>query len=131
MLKLGLILLILVVRSSQDMIYYFSAKYFPAHKKQAALREILISTLLHHPFLFKEKTNASSRSSNSLAPGCVRNPRDMIYYFFEKYFPAHKKQAALKAIFNFVQFKEESLPPPWGRLLKLLNALPDHPLKKN
>src|SRR3989337_4123712 len=27
------------------------------------LREILISTLLHHPFLFKEKTNASSRSS--------------------------------------------------------------------
>ena len=24
------------VRSSQDMIYYFSAKYFPAHKKQAA-----------------------------------------------------------------------------------------------
>jgi hypothetical protein len=28
------------------------------------LREILISTLLHHPFLFKEKINASSRSSN-------------------------------------------------------------------
>src|SRR3990170_1765294 len=27
------------------------------------LREILISTLLHHPFLFKGKTNASSRSS--------------------------------------------------------------------
>src|SRR3990170_6536168 len=27
------------------------------------LRKILISTLLHHPFLFKEKTNASSRSS--------------------------------------------------------------------
>ena len=28
------------------------------------LREILISTLLHHPFLFKGKTNASSRTSN-------------------------------------------------------------------
>ena len=28
------------VRSPQDMIYYFSAKYFPAHMKQAALREI-------------------------------------------------------------------------------------------
>ena len=28
------------------------------------LREILISTLLHQPFLFKGKTNASSRSSN-------------------------------------------------------------------
>ena len=27
------------------------------------LREILISTLLHHPFLFKGKTNASSRSN--------------------------------------------------------------------
>ena len=27
------------------------------------MREILISTLLHHPFLFKGKTNASSRSS--------------------------------------------------------------------
>ena len=31
---------------------------------------------------------------NSLAPGCVRSPQDMIYYFSEKYFPAHKKQAA-------------------------------------
>ena len=32
---------------------------------------------------------------NSLAPGCVRSPQDMIYYFSEKYFPAHKKQVAL------------------------------------
>jgi hypothetical protein len=32
---------------------------------------------------------------NTLAPGCVRSPQDMIYYFSEKYFPAHKKQAAL------------------------------------
>ena len=31
----------------------------------------------------------------SLAPGCVRSPQDMVYYFSEKYFPAHKKQAAL------------------------------------
>ena len=30
------------------------------------LREILTSTLLHHPFLFKGKTNASSRSSSFL-----------------------------------------------------------------
>ena len=29
-----------------------------------------------------------------------------------------------------MQIKEESLPQAWGRLLKLLNALPDHPLKK-
>ena len=28
------------VRSPQDMIYYFSAKYFPAHKKQPALNKI-------------------------------------------------------------------------------------------
>ena len=51
---------------------------------------------------------------NSLAPGCVRSPQDMIYYFSEKYFAAHKKQAALQEIFNFVQFQEESLPQAWG-----------------
>ena len=69
---------------------------------------------------------------NSLAPGCVRSPQDMIYYFSAKYFPAHKKQAALREIYNFVQIKEESLPQAWGGgLLRLLNALPDHPLKKN
>ena len=68
---------------------------------------------------------------NSLAPGYVRSLQDMIYYFSEKYFPAHKKQAALKDIFNFVQIEEESLPQAWGRFLQLLNALPDHPLKKN
>ncbi len=55
----------------------------------------------------------------------------MIYYFFAKYFPAHKKQAALREIYNFVQIEEESLPQAWGTLLQLLNALPDHPLKKN
>ena len=32
---------------------------------------------------------------NSLALGCVRSPQDIIYYFSEKYFPAHKKQVAL------------------------------------
>jgi hypothetical protein len=68
---------------------------------------------------------------NTLAPGCVRSPQDMIYYFSEKYFPAHKKQAALQEIFNFVQSEEESLPQAWGRLLQLLNALPNHPLGKN
>src|SRR3990170_5784935 len=55
----------------------------------------------------------------------------MIYYFSEKYFPAHKKQAALQEIFKFMQIEEESLPQAWGRLLQLLNTLPDHPLKKN
>ena len=29
------------------------------------------------------------------------------------------------------KIEEESLPQAWGRLLQLLNALPDHPLKKN
>ena len=53
---------------------------------------------------------------NTLAPGCVHSPQDMFYYFSEKYFPAHKKQAALQEIFNFVQTKEESLPQAWGRL---------------
>src|SRR5215216_4890871 len=55
----------------------------------------------------------------------------MIYYFSEESFPTHKKQAALKEIFNFVHIEEESPPQAWGRLLQLLNALPDHPLKKN
>lgn len=68
---------------------------------------------------------------NTLASGCVHSPQDMIYYFSEKYFPAHKKQAALQEIFNFAQIEEENLPQAWGRLLQLLNALPDHPLKKN
>mgnify|MGYP005831127451 CR=1 FL=1 len=31
------------------------------------LREILISTLLHHPFLFKGKTNTSSRGSRKIS----------------------------------------------------------------
>ena len=30
-----------------------------------------------------------------------------------------------------MQIEEESLPQAWGRLLQLLNALPDHPLMKN
>ena len=68
---------------------------------------------------------------NTLAPICVRSSQDMIYYFSEKYFPAHKKQAALQEIFNFVQTKEESLPQAWGRILQWLNALLNHPLKKN
>ncbi|KAI5015072.1 hypothetical protein ZWY2020_056462 [Hordeum vulgare] len=55
----------------------------------------------------------------------------MVYYFSEKYFPAHKKQAALQEIYNFAQAGEESLPQAWARLIQLLNALPDHPLEKN
>ena len=80
-------------------------------------------------FLFSLKGDAKTWF-NSLDPGCVRSPQDMIYYFSAKYFPAHKKQAALKEIYNFVQIEEESLAQAWGRLLKLLNALPDHPLRK-
>ena len=68
---------------------------------------------------------------NTLAPGCVCSPQDMVYYFSEKYFPAHMKQAALQEIVNFVQTKEESLQQARGRLYQLLTALPDHPLKKN
>ncbi|KAI5012782.1 hypothetical protein ZWY2020_025048 [Hordeum vulgare] len=56
---------------------------------------------------------------------------DMIYYFSDKYFPAHKNQAALQEIYNFAQVEEESPPQAWGRLVQLLNALPDHPLEKN
>ena len=38
---------------------------------------------------------------------------------------------AQEVAFNFVQIEEESLPQAWGRILQLLNTLPDHPLKKN
>ena len=44
----------------------------------------------------------------------MRSPHHMIYYFSEKYFPTHKKQAALRDIYNFVQIEEESLPQAWG-----------------
>ena len=80
-------------------------------------------------FLFSLKGDAKIWY-NTLAHGCVRSPQDMIYYFSAKYFPAHKKQAALREIYNFVQIEEESLRQAWGRLLQLLNALPDHPLQK-
>ena len=47
---------------------------------------------------------------NSLDPGCVRSPQDMIYYFSAKYFLAHNKHAALRDIYvyiyNFVQIEE-------------------------
>ena len=68
---------------------------------------------------------------STLTLGCVDSPQDMIYYCTEKYFPPHKKQAVLHEIFNFVQIQEENLPQARGRLLQLLNALPDHPLNKN
>ncbi|KAI5003836.1 hypothetical protein ZWY2020_030996 [Hordeum vulgare] len=81
-------------------------------------------------FPFSLKDNAKTWFT-SLAPGCVHSPEDMIYYFSEKYFPVHKKQAALQEIYNFAQVEEESLPQAWGRLVQLLNDLPDHPLEKN
>ena len=37
----------------------------------------------------------------------------------------------MQEIYNFAQAEEESLPQAWGRLIQLLNALPDHPLEKN
>ncbi|KAI4996762.1 hypothetical protein ZWY2020_052104 [Hordeum vulgare] len=80
------------------------------------------------PFSLKDDAKAWF---TSLAPGCVSSPQDMVHYFCEKYFPAHKKQAALQEIYNFAQLKEESFPQAWGRLIQLQNALPDHPLKKN
>ena len=42
----------------------------------------------------------------SLVHGCVHSPQDMIYYFSAKYFPAHKKQAALREIYNLCKLKK-------------------------
>ena len=39
------------------------------------------------PFSLKDDAKAWF---TSLAPGCVSSPQDMIYYFCEKHFPAHK-----------------------------------------
>ncbi|KAI4971977.1 hypothetical protein ZWY2020_002902 [Hordeum vulgare] len=90
---------------------------------------------IHHYYIlklfpFSLKDDAKTWFT-SLAPGCVRSPQDMVYYFSEKYFPAYKKQAALREIYNFAQAEEESLPQAWARLIQLLNALPHHPLEKN
>ena len=49
-------------------------------------------------FLFSLKGDAKIWF-NSLGPGCVRSPQDMISYFSAKYFPAHKEQAALRDIY--------------------------------
>ena len=57
------------------------------------------------PFLLKGDAKAWY---NTLAPGCVCSPQDMIYYISKKYFPAHKKEDALQEIFNFVQIEQES-----------------------
>ena len=43
---------------------------------------------------------------NSLDPGCVRSPQDMIYYFSAKYFPTHKKQAALRKYIILCKLKK-------------------------
>ena len=69
-------------------------------------------------FVFSLKGDATTWF-NSLDLGCVRSPQDMIYYFSAKYVPAHKKQAALREIYNFVQIEEESLPQAWGEVLPI------------
>ena len=58
-------------------------------------------------FAFSSKGDAKAWY-NTLAHVCVHSPKDMIYYFSEKYFPAHKKQAALQEIFNFVEIEKGS-----------------------
>src|SRR5215216_4155367 len=78
-------------------IYYFSIFYFPIYKPKIPKIFTLLfiylytistglipwfskaegntySTFLHHPFLFKGKTNASSRGRSSLPRPCHRPP---------------------------------------------------------
>ena len=105
-----------------DLFYGYESETVVAHLNK--LNDIL------KIFLFSLKGDAKIWF-NSLDPGCVCSPQDMICYFSKKYFPAQKKQATLQEIFNFVQIEEESLPQAWRRLVRLLNALPDHPLKIN
>ena len=66
------------------------------------MRKLAITLSLS--YLFSLKGDAKTWF-NSLDPCCVHSPQDMIYYFSAKYFPAHKKQAALREIYNFVQIE--------------------------
>ena len=56
-------------------------------------------------FLFSLKGDANIWFK-SLDPGCVRSPQDMIYYFSAKYFPVHKKQAALRIYIILCKLKK-------------------------
>ena len=56
-------------------------------------------------FLFSLK-GAAKTWFNSLDPGCVCSPQDMIYYFSAKYFPAHKKQVALRKCIILCKLKK-------------------------
>ena len=62
---------------------------------------------------------------NSLDPGCVRSPQDMIYYFSAKYFPAHKKQAALAILACKDRYELKRLLAKWKQQSLTARMKPD------
>ena len=81
-------------------------------------------------FPFSSKDEAKTWF-NSLSPGSIKSPMDLVNAFFQKYFPASAQHAALQRIFNFKQLEAEKLPKSWARFCSLLRARPGHQLAKN
>ncbi|KAI4967038.1 hypothetical protein ZWY2020_034422 [Hordeum vulgare] len=55
------------------------------------------------PFSLKDDTKTWF---TSLALGCVHSPQDMVYYFFEKYFPAHKKKVPCRKYTTLLKLRK-------------------------
>ncbi|KAK1692445.1 hypothetical protein QYE76_009142 [Lolium multiflorum] len=68
---------------------------------------------------------------NNLSPGSIKSPKELLYVFFRKYFPASAQHAALQRIYNFDQEDGEKLPEAWARFCSLIRAQPDHDLEKH
>ena len=91
----------LITLVESDPFHGYETKTIEAHltKLNDIATLFALDEKIHYYYILKLFTFSVKGDSktwyNTLAPGCVRSPQDMIYYFSEKYFPAHKKQAAL------------------------------------
>ncbi|KAK1667995.1 hypothetical protein QYE76_056154 [Lolium multiflorum] len=68
---------------------------------------------------------------NSLPPGSIDSPSDLLDVFFRKYFPASAQHIALQKIYSFDQEDGEKLPEAWARFCSLIRARPGHDLEKH
>src|SRR3954449_5008533 len=84
--------------------------------------------LIFFPFALK---GAAKTWYDNLSPRSIKNPKDLLSAFFQKYFPAKAQHAALQNIFNFVQEKGEILPISWARFCSLFRGVITCPLAKN
>src|SRR3954468_4493911 len=84
--------------------------------------------LIFFPFALK---GAAKAWYDNLSPGSIKNPKDLVSAFFQKYFPAKAQHAALQNIFYFVQEKGEILPVAWARFCSFIRRVITCPLAKN